>query len=203
MTPSDKISQIISDIISETDQFYHIYGKALASWGEIEYGLSLWFQVCTGLEHNAAQNLFFSGRSFSTRSDLLFAALETANLDEKWHKVVVEGANKAGLHSATRNRLAHGLMHPNRSTDDKMDWKIKEPAQWQGKDGYSHQQISVIAANFKSLSTILRHSFLAHELKEPPTGFFRQLLELPNEAYSSELSRKQKERLSQLPPSAA
>jgi len=121
VTTSDEIGQIISDIISETDQFYHVYGKALAAWGEIEYGLSLWFQVCTRLEYNMAQNLFFSGRSFSTRSDLLFAALETANLDEKWKKVVVEGANKAGLHSATRNRLAHGLMHPNRSTDDTMD----------------------------------------------------------------------------------
>jgi len=61
MTTSDEIGQIISDIISETDQFYHVYGKALAAWGEIEYGLSLWFQVCTRLEYNMAQNLFFRG----------------------------------------------------------------------------------------------------------------------------------------------
>jgi hypothetical protein len=196
MPPPDKISQL-----SETDQFYHMYGKALAAWGEIEYGLSLWFQVCTGLEYNTAQNLFFSGRSFSTRSDLLFSALETATLDEQWYNFVVEGTNKANCHSAARNRLAHGLMHPNRATDETLDWHIKEPAQWQGKDGYDRQQISTIAANFKTLSTILRLSFLTHQLKEPPTRFFRQLLELPNEAYSTELSRKQKERLSQLPPS--
>jgi hypothetical protein len=193
MPPPDDISQL-----SETDQFYHIYGKALAAWGEIEYGLSLWFQVCTGLEYNIAQNLFFSGRSFSTRSDLLFSAMETATLDEKWNGFLVEGADKAGGYSGTRNRLAHGVMHPNHVRPDSIEWRIKEPSRWQGKDGYDHLQISTIAANFKTLSTILRMSFLSEFRKEPPSGFFRQLLELPNEADSTELSRKQKERLSQL-----
>ena len=34
----------VLDQLSEQDRFYHVFGKALAAWAEIEYALSLWFQ---------------------------------------------------------------------------------------------------------------------------------------------------------------
>lgn len=188
------------------DQFYHAFGKAMAAWGEVEYGLSLWFQLSTGLHYDIAKDLFFSGKSFSTRSELLGAALEPLpsstfmppaekRLDNQWHAFAITGRTKAVSYNSIRNRLAHGVMHPNRGPGIEADWRLKEPAEWQSKEGYDRKQMLLIASNFRRLAHILRTSFLAQHKKEDAKPFVRALLELPNEADSAELSKKQKEAL--------
>ena len=91
-----------------------------------------------------AQNLFFSGRSFQTRTDLLHSALETAQFTDEWREFLVEGLKKASGYNGTRNRLAHGLMHPNALDESghPKDWKIKEPAEWQSPAGFDYGEIA-------------------------------------------------------------
>ena len=190
------------------DQFYLVFGKAMAAWGEVEYGMSLWFMLCTGLQYDVAKDLFFSPKSYSARSDLFSAALDTAGgtgsgfppvpprLEQHWLDFAAAGRNKAITYSSVRNRLAHGVMHPNRSPET--EWRLKEPTEWQSKEGYTKSQLLVIARNFRDLSAILRMSYLAETRKESSAPFARALLELPNEADSNEVSEKQKLALSKL-----
>ncbi len=187
------------DDLSERDQFYHIFGKALAAWAEIEYGLSLWFTVLTNLEFEMGQNIFFSGRAFQTRSDALFAVLETTELSPEWHEFVIEAQNKALAYNAKRNRLAHGMMHPNALDDlgHPKDWRLKEIAEWTQSAGLSHADLVTMAANFRSLADILRYSFLTGANKGTPEEFLQRLRALPNEADSTQLSQKQTARLRQ------
>ncbi|MGY2988706.1 hypothetical protein [Bradyrhizobium sp. USDA 4508] len=196
------------------DQFYLAFGKAMAGWGEVEYGMSIWFATCTDLHYDIAKELFFSPKSYSARSDLFSAALDTAGgtthiwlppslppkLDQPWLDFVVAGRNKAITYNSVRNRLAHGVMHPNRSSVSGTEWRLKEPSEWQRKEGYTQPQLLIIARNFRKLSEILRMSWLGHARKESPEPFVRALLELPNEADSNEPSEKQKLAISKLGP---
>ena len=193
------------DQLSEKDRFLHIFGKALAAWAETEYMLSLWFAACAGIEPDRAQAIFFSGRSFQARSGLLAAALETSEIAPEWGHVVQEAITRTTSYSFTRNRLAHGIMHPDGrdELDGLTDWKIKEPAEWQTRVGLSYQTIKLIAENFQRLSAALRDSFVRHAMREPPTESLRLLLELPGAADSTQPNRKQTVQLRQLPPSQA
>jgi hypothetical protein len=192
------------------DQFYLAFGKAMATWGEVEYGLSLWFTLATGLNYEVAKDLFFSGKSFSTRSDLLGAALDPteggifpatpSKVEQHWLDFAVAARNKAGSYSGVRNRLAHGVMHPNRAPGGSTEWRLKEPAEWQRREGYTITQMRVIARNFSELSSILRMSFLGEQRQESPAPFAKALLELPNETDCAEPSEKQKLAISNLPP---
>jgi len=172
----------------------------MAAWAEIEYGLSLWFKSATGLEYNVAQNLFFSGRAFSTRRDLFATALTTANMPDNWREFAIAALDKAQCYSSARNRLAHGLMHPTKLDENGQptDWKIKEQEQWQDQAGLDYNEISIIAENFQALGSILTGSHYPYTRSEQPKEFVRQLRERPNEANSTQLSQKQIARLNRL-----
>ncbi|SED12119.1 hypothetical protein [Bradyrhizobium erythrophlei] len=194
------------------DQFYLAFGKAMAAWGEVEYGMSIWFMLCTGLPYDVAKELFFSPKSYSARSDLFTAALDTAGgtahvwfpssvsprLDPHWLDFVAAGRNKAIKYNSVRNKLAHGVMHPSRSSASDTEWRLKEPAEWQRTEGFTQTQLLVISRNFRELSSILRISYLAQTRNEPSEPFVRALLELPNDADSIELSEMQKLAISKL-----
>ncbi|NEU95025.1 hypothetical protein [Bradyrhizobium uaiense] len=185
--------------LSETDRFYLLYGKAMAAWAHIEHGLALWFSHCTGLGFKTAENLFFSSRAgFSSRSRLLLSALQTTKLDDVAREFISEARERADSYCGARNRLAHGVMHPNRS-GDQLNWHIKELSQWEGKEGLDDQKILLITTNFEALSALLKHSFVIEARGEELTEFLRPVYTLPNKADSTLLSKKQLERLAQLP----
>lgn len=109
-------------------------------------------------------------------------------------------AQKGGFVQRVRNRLAHCVMHPNRAPGGSTEWRLKEPAEWQRREGFTITQMRVIARNFSELSSILRMSFLGEQRQESSAPFARALLELPNEADCADPSEKQKLAISKLPP---
>jgi hypothetical protein len=193
MSDSEKISQL-----SEIDRFYHIFGKALAAWANIEWALAMWFKACTGLDYDTAINLFFSGKSFNTRTDLLLVSMETAKIADAWREFIFAARKKALGYSSSRNVLAHGLVYPSGSESDERGhptkWLVTEPSKRDEPGGIHYDDIVIIARNFDALSSLLRVSYIYHTRAAPPEEYLRQLHELPNEAGSTELSQKQKAR---------
>jgi hypothetical protein len=184
------------DALPEIDRVYYLFGKAFASWADVEYALWLWFKQCTGLEWEASQKIFFSGSSFQARLNILYAALETAHLDDAWRQYLNEATAKAMGYSSTRNRLAHGILQPTAldMAGQPKGWIVKEQTKWRSKIGVREHELTVIADNFSGLASILRLSFLSFAAKEQPAKFSRLMHALPSEAYSNQLSRKQKGR---------
>jgi hypothetical protein len=186
MSPSDKLSQL-----SSKDQFYHIFGQAMAAWSEVEYGLSLWFSASTDLEYRMAQNLFFSGRSFAARRNLLAAALASSDMPSDWCGFAIECLDKARCYDSQRNRLAHGIMHTNKTdseTGQPIDWKLKEQDQWESDTGLDYETVSVIAKNFQALADIIRESYYPYVRSWQPQEFIQRLRVPPGPANAGGLN---------------
>ena len=58
------------------NEFYIAYGKVIDEWAFIEFVLAHIFGGITLIDNRLAEALFYSGRSFQTRRDLLTAAIE-------------------------------------------------------------------------------------------------------------------------------
>ena len=185
--------------LSEKDRFLHVFGKALAAWAEVEHQLSLWFGEVVGISADLAQDLFFTNKGFNARIELLKAALERRPPPE-WNYFLDEAVRRSVAYSAARNRLAHGTMHPNALNElgHPVDWRLKEPAEWQQRVGLSFGAVDLIATNFKSLAAIIREGYVRHALEERSLDCHRRLLHLPGVADSTEPNQKQTERLNRL-----
>lgn len=186
--------------LPERDRFYHTFGKALSHWALVEYYLSLLFGYASGLEYLAAQEIFFSGRSFQSRGDLLSAALLSSKLSPEWRDYVAKVLLKAISYNGFRNQLAHNAFQPDARDDHgrPIEWKLKPPYRWNAKGGISASQIEIAASNFADFAWAIMDALIDIENKTPPTAHLEQLLRLPNEADSSQPSQKQLGRLRQL-----
>jgi hypothetical protein len=58
-----------------TNAFYHQYGKTVDAWASLERCLADCFRLLSGTSVAMADAIFYSGRSFQTRRDLMYAAL--------------------------------------------------------------------------------------------------------------------------------
>jgi hypothetical protein len=74
--------------LPDIDQFYHAYGRALAHWAEVEFRLCAWFQIAADMTIGRGEAVFFSGRSFQTRAEMLGAVLECGKLEGAWRSFV-------------------------------------------------------------------------------------------------------------------
>src|SRR4051812_11114086 len=98
--------------LPDIDQFYHAYGRALANWAGVEFRLCDWFQLASGLTIGRGEAIFFSGRSFQTRAEMLSATLEYGKLDKLWTKFATDALDKAIAYNGFRNHIAHGQVEP-------------------------------------------------------------------------------------------
>ena len=187
------------DALSELDRFYHIFGKALAQWAELEFYLSILFKFASGLDFKPAEDIFYSGRSFQARADILTAALGHAPLDPQWREFIEGVLAKAIAYNNFRNQLAHGTVHPN-ELDDKgepRDWRLKKAEKWLEQAGATASDLATAATNFDRLGVLISEAVLDIERGKPPTGYLERLAQLPSEAGASQPSRKQLGRLRQ------
>ncbi len=187
------------DELSEIDRFYHTFGKALAQWAELEYYLSLLFACAADLTFQVAEAIFYSGRSFRSRADLLAAALTHSKLNPAWTDFVEGVLLKAVGYEGFRNQLAHRTFHPNALDDNggPIEWRLKEGNKWNEPDGISASQVETACANFLALTNVIVYALHDIEKTEHPTKHLERLVLVPSEATSSQPSRKQLGRLRQ------
>jgi hypothetical protein len=183
-------------ILPEIDRLYHAFGRAMSEWASIEYYLSLFFSSASGLDFAMAQAVFFSGRSFQTRAEMLNASLQHSKLEKSWKEFVSTTLKKSISYARFRNKLAHGLFHPDAldGYGQPKDWKIKKAENWTTPGGISLDEIITAASNFEKFSMIMALAYYDLSKTTSPAKYMRQLNDLPNEAGANVVSQKQKGR---------
>lgn len=173
--------------LSPMDHFHLEYGRAADAWATLEYVLSMWFRELAGMQNNNAafmsSRLFYSGRSFQTRRDLLRAALEETELDADTVAFFRAALKLSTTYSADRNRIAHRVFVQHRSPDV---IRLHEGGiLFDLADGTTITELQNMTANLGRLKRILLSCLPRHRNRVPPAEALRQLAELPTQAFSS------------------
>jgi len=176
-------------------EFYTTYGQAMLMWTRVETNLALWFQAITEMpDWEATFAVFFSARSFQGRADMLQAALAVAwDDDPELKSFAQEAIQKAASYNSARNQIAHGDL---RFSEDQR-FSIGHPAKYMAEGTVSHENLVAAATNFQELAIILWEAHAGVSTGgggKPLSKCHARLRLLPNEAYSSEPSRKQRGR---------
>jgi hypothetical protein len=175
------------------DEFLVAYGDALRRWAYLEVQLAIWFRKVAMIhDWDTACAIFFSARSFQGRSDMFAAALDAAPGKPDQIAFLRDAYLKVVAYNSARNEIAHGVIHPSEGGPT-----ITRGAEFTKPGPVSIKHLETAAANFRSLYAILND---AHEpfADQPPRERLQELharlRQLPNEAYSSVPSRKQRGR---------
>jgi hypothetical protein len=170
--------------LNHVEVFYLCYGQTLAAWAELEQNLARVFCILCNMNSACGLGpaLFFSGRSFATRADLLTAAVDAADKDLETALVIRAIIKKARQFSSARNAIAHGVPASFWENGHTEGIRIKE-----GKRAYEHGGIGLpelheAHANFSTLSMLARKVYVAAD-----EGRLQEHLErvqaLPKDAY--------------------
>ena len=167
---------------SEHDAFYLQYGKALASWAKIEDQMSAMFSILCGLSPVSGMGiaLFFSGRSFATRQDLINAAIRNSpHADEDQQTLFRALVKKAKRYSTARNHIAHGIPVSLYSDEGPYEGvRIKEgEGVWDHGGGLGVDELAMAETNFDILFGIMQDA-----VHGPREGCLERVQELPNDA---------------------
>jgi hypothetical protein len=188
----DKLMEVYND-------FHFQYGVTLSRWAGLEETLCTIFCDLCGLhpDEPMGKALFYSGRSFTARADLLSAAIRTCALGEPEKALLRAILKRARQYSTARNAIAHGVpTHFSRKRFAYQGWRIKEPEQTWELGGIGIDQLKEAEMNFLGLS-IICHEANMDALRPPrrwrrkkrlkPTEWYlEQVQELPNSAYPPE-----------------
>jgi hypothetical protein len=172
--------------LSNQDQAFLLFGRAMAAWAKVERAFYAWFEHITLLDMRQAQPLYYAVTNFRSRMDLISAGLAFVKLDCKEEEEFIGKAIKlARNYSSFRNRLAHGeftidgLIVEGRTVD-------RAEAR---KNAISHEQLRAAANNFQTLADLLwqaRDLGLMGEIEDEPdaslSGCIQRLRDLPRRA---------------------
>jgi hypothetical protein len=178
--------------LSKLEQdFYLIYGSTLAAWARLEQTLGQLFCVLCGFDpdNQLGRELFFSGRSFQTRADLLSAALRVSETPEEVKAVVRAVRKKARDYSGSRNAIAHG--YPSHSIFPNIEWqgwRIKEGEQSHLPGGIGIEELKAAKSNFwqlewaaESATSLVRNHQRGYP--QPPEEHLERVQALPPNAF--------------------
>jgi len=168
-------------VMSVGDAFFLQYGQTLAEWAELEFVLSSWFHFVTEMNFRMAEAVFYSGRSFNSRRDMLLRAIPQSTLDEATKTFLVEAVKRASAYSAARNTIAHDLAV--------MCEDIDQMAIVPGDRIWSAERVTITSLkeaqqNFRSLRSLLLNGLPPGSEKQP-AELYRQVCTLPKKAYAS------------------
>lgn len=184
------LSQIYHD-------FHFQYGLTLSRWASLEETLCITFCDLCGLhpDEPMGKALFFSGRSFTTRADLLSAAIRTSTLGEVEKLLLRAILKKARQYSTARNAIAHGVpSHFVQKGYVYQGWRIKEPEQTWEMGGIGIDQLKEAEKSFLDLGLIcheanmdaLRPRGWRKKRLKPTEWYLERVQELPSAAYVPE-----------------
>ncbi|MBZ0148402.1 MAG: hypothetical protein K8F62_12805 [Pseudorhodoplanes sp.] len=110
-TPPKKLNMNVSieALENASIEFFHAYGAAMAEWASVERALYYWFLGITGMRDGMARAIFYSGRSFNARAEMLQSAIGSAYRQSEAEVTFIKAAlKKAWSYSGFRNNIAHG-----------------------------------------------------------------------------------------------
>lgn len=171
------------------DDFHLQYGATLARWARLEQTLCDLFCGLTGLGEVTGPALFFSGRSFNSRGDLLSAAIRTSGLNEDVLVILRAVLKKARQFNSARNTIAHGVpTHYVEKGVDYQGWRIKEGDQTWEPGGIGIDQLKAAAMNFTKLDlAAMRAEALVRRKRRgsdlPPLEHLELIQSLPTDAF--------------------
>lgn len=182
-------------------RFYQLYGHTLAEWSRIERGLFLWFLRATKMNEPVGRAVFYSGKSFNSRADMLKEAIDTSNglcEDERaFAKAIIRLAWK---YSSFRNQITHGeaVLCIDENNNQSINFMIRQGKTSIGLPHITEEELFNALVNFSLLKELTFSVIPA--LREGLT--FQQLLvrvqSLPTEAHSRS-DQTQKEHQQQPP----
>lgn len=183
-------------------EFYLQYGKTLAAWAQLEQTLGQLFCALCRFESGSqlGSELFFSGRSFQTRADLLWAALRSVDLPEDVAVVIRLALKRARDYSGARNKVAHGYPSHMVFVDvDWQGWRIKEGEQSHLPGGIGITELKNAQANFSDLQLLserLVQLTKAHlqKIAWPPRDHLAQAQGLPPDPFLPSQYQSEEER---------
>jgi hypothetical protein len=182
-----------AELIRLFDEFHLQYGVTLANWARVEEGLGGIFCVLCGFDQHEGMGpaLFYSGRSFATRADLLSAAIRTADISTEHTELLRAVLRKSRQFSTARNQIAHGVpVHFIETKTPYQGWRIKGGEELWHPGGVSLQDLINANANFKDLSVLCveaEQSLFKRCGKRPPLSeYLARVHALPNDAFLRE-----------------
>jgi hypothetical protein len=187
------------------ESLYTALGLAVSHWALIELQLSLWFHLLTDIEHQIANDLFFSTTSFVAKADLIKTALTHSKVPDTEKEFVEVCRQKALTYSKYRNKFVHGGMHILSGEMFILDFYGAVTFE-KFEGGITVAHLNQAAANFHALMLCLNNARLiykneplAKSTNPPPTlaTLLAQVRLLPNEADSPEPTPKQLDSLRQ------
>lgn len=135
------------------------YGLALSAWSQIENRLGWLFSALCNLSsgpNGMGSALFYSGRSFASRADLLDAAIRANTTAPEFQKALFRAIlKKARQFSAARNRIAHGFPSTLVGVGPYQGPKIREGDEIWLSDGIDLKMLHIAADNFLELRGLI------------------------------------------------
>ena len=125
--------------------------------------------------------IFFSGRSFATRADLLSAVIPLSPFESDHQEFLKAILKKARQFSAGRNAIAHGIPVNLHSHDESYTGpKVKEGRTSWESGGIGIDALLMAQINFNSLAEIIEQAVFPSAQREE---YLLRVQALPNEAF--------------------
>ncbi len=174
------------------EEFHLQYGITLSQWATLEETLGEIFNRLCNFEewHGMGPALFYSGRSFATRADLLSAAIRTAKVSADLTDLLRGILKKARQLSTSRNTIAHGVpTHYAESGLPYQGWRIKSGEETWSPGGVSIDELKIARENYRELAVIGSYAFSILNRSrrkglKPPQEYLAQVQALPSDAFA-------------------
>lgn len=167
--------------------YHQALGEAIAAWADLEDVLGHWFCSVASINRWVGLAIFYSGRNFGTRADMLRAAIPHSACAEEDTALIKDGLAVATRYSAFRNAMAHDRHVQFFGGDIYFSKGPDVPKAIREGTAHTLAHIRQAAENINRLTDLIRGPDLWVE-QEPGwhQRHHEQLLQLPTFAHSSE-----------------
>jgi hypothetical protein len=169
--------------------FLHRYGYAVACWSRVEDSIYSWFELLTGMPDDMSRAIFYSGKGFMARADMVEAAIQAdKKRSPQQIEFIKEALKKARTYSSFRNAIVHGNPLPTLTIESGPDVVEIQYSIGQAKSRYKAESdvtlehLGVAGQNFTKLSRYMVAALPTTAAKhaKPPEECLALVLVLPS-----------------------
>jgi len=175
--------------------FLHRYGYAVACWARVEDAVYSWFALLTRMPDEMSRAIFYSGKGFMARADMIEAAiLADKKRTPQQIEFIKEAIKKARTYSVVRNKIVHGNPMPTLTVEGGPDvvdinYTISQAKSLYRKESdISLEQLGVAGQNFTKLSRYMVAALPTTAAKhaKPPEECHALVLALPSQPHDKD-----------------
>ena len=166
--------------------FFDSFGRLIAEWSAIERAFYTWFASVSGMKEGMARSIFYSGKSFNSRADMLEAAFgNQSNMPPLDLEFVKASLKKARAYSAFRNSVVHGeptldILH-NNSPEAVLQLVLTQGKDFLGATAITIEDLDAGLESFSELKGLLHDMFPKNRKPDAdPEECLKRVRELPN-----------------------